>query len=310
MSMYFTRLDKSFRVWFQAVTAAGQLRTGLSGSTFNVNVVSAQDAASITSYVSESIQKPGLYYFDVPATFISANGVGDYGISIQIDSVSGSQTAPHVRSAHSDVLHVTREDFDSISGSVWNTTASSFNTSGTMGYLLNLMAQVSGNTTATAIASDVWNAVAASYNTSGTFGWLENQFYASQSQAVTVDSVVSGVWNANLSTFNAVNTFGAAVNETLQDIKFVLSSSFIASGSVISALSSFSSLTTTVTGNVGQYNGMLLLLKSSLSGAQTRIIDTFNTGTFDVDPPFGFGATGDNVYVVYTQFFPSYGYVG
>lgn len=309
MSMFFTRWDKNLRVWFQAVTSAGQLRTGINSGSFTIVVVNNNDSANTVPSVVESVQKPGLYYFDIPSSFFTTSGVGDYGISIQIDTIGGGSTAPHVRSAMSDVVHITHEDFDTISGSVWSTTAASFNVSGTMGFLENMISTVSGATTANAIASDVWNAVAANFNTSGTFGWLENQEFLSSSQTVTVNSIVSGVWNANPTTFNSAATFGNYINTIFADVVFQLSATFVASGTIINGTAA--SINTSLTSSVGQYNGMLLLIQAVGSGSQTRNIDTFNTGTFDVDFPLTINyTTGDKAYVLSTTFTPSYGYVG
>jgi hypothetical protein len=308
--MFFTRSNKTLRVWFAAVTSTGNYRNGLTQASFTAEVVNPTDTAQVTSLVSESAQRPGVYYFDVPASFLTTHGIGDYMVSVKIDSQSGSSGTPQVKTIQSNVVHVTFEDFDSLSGSIWNTPNGAFNTTGTMGHLLNLVAQVSGNVTANSIASAVWNAVASSFNTSGTMGWIQNQLYLSSAQEVTTAGIVSGVWNANAASFNSVGTFGAAVNESLADIKFHMSSTFVASASILSIATSRTWISTSLPNDIGQFDGMLLMVKSPLSGAQIRVIDTFRTGTFDVDPGFTFGTASDSVYVMSTQFVPGRGYVG
>ena len=304
MSMFFTRWDKNLRVWFQAVTSAGQLRTGIASGSFTIVVVNNNDTANTVPLVSESLQKPGLYYFDVPSSFFTTHGAGDYGVSIQIDTITGGGGAPHVRSAMSDVIHITHEDFDTISGSVWSTTAANFNASGTMGFLENMVSTVSGAVTANAIASDVWNALTSTYNTTGTMGFLENSIASISSQ-----NIISGVWSADPSTFNAASTFGNYVNTIFSDVVFQLSATFIASGAIVGG--TLSSVSTNITSSVNQYDGMLLLLQTSASGTQTRNIDTFRTGTFDIDYPLTINyVTGDKAYVLSTTFSPRYGTVG
>lgn len=325
--IFFTRTNKTFRAWFQAVRSTGELRTGLVDGDFIVRIVNPTDTAVSSPTVTESTQKLGLYYFDIPSSYLTAQGIGDYGVSIQIDSVAGPSGAPNVRSADAAVLHVTQEDWDSLSGSlatvdgvvsgVWNANAATFNTTGSMGFLQNLIIQISGNTNANVIAADVWNAVAASYNTSGTFGWELNEVYASQSMmSLTVPSIVSGVWNANTVTFNTAGTFGALanqvstdVNEILRTVNFHMSATLIASGIVYDA-SNLSRISSSIDGNPNQFNGMLLLLKSAASGNQTRIIDTYLTGVFELDPPATFVTASDALFVLSTQFFPSYGSIG
>lgn len=310
MSMFLTRLDKTLRVWFAAASSAGAYRSGLTQASFTINIVNPADSAQVTAVVSESTQRPGVYYFDVPSSFLLTHGVGDYVVGIKIDSQSGSSGAPQVKTVQSDIIHVTRDDFDSISGSVWNTSNSAFNTTGTMGNLQNIVAAISGNVNAATIANSVWNAVAASYNTSGTFGWLNNQIYTTQSLVPSVANVVSGVWNANASTFNTIGTFGAEVNEILQDIKFHLSATFVASASITSIATGRGWVSTSLSNVNGQFDGMLLMLRSPLSGSQIRIIDAFNTGTFDVDPPFTFGTSSDGIFVISTQFVAGRGSLG
>lgn len=116
------------------------------------------------------------------------------------------------------------------------------------------------------------------------------------------------IWNASSSLFNTPGTFGAVLNEVLGGIRFHVSATFVASGTITGG--DFSHISTSLNANINQFNGMLLLLKSVASGNQTRIIDSFQTGVFDVEPPFTFAAVGDSIFVMSTQFSPTYGSTG
>ena len=116
--MFFTRTASGFRVWFFAVRGNGLLRSGLVAGDFVATVVDSTDAASAIYVVSESTQKPAMYYFDIPSSFLLTNGVGEYAVGIQIDTRAGPSGSPHVRTAFTDVLKVTTEDFDSLAQSL------------------------------------------------------------------------------------------------------------------------------------------------------------------------------------------------
>lgn len=321
--MFFTRTDKTFRAWFHAVRSTGELRTGLVAGDFVVRVVNPADSAISSPAVTESTSLSGLYYFDIPSSFLGTHGIGDYGVSIRIDSIAGPSGAPNVRSAEAEVLHVTQEDFDSLSGSIWNTTASQFNVTGSMGYLQNLIAGISGNVLPNSIASAVWNAIDTSFSTSGTMGFLVNLIdtIASQSaQTVTVPSIVSGVWNASTTTFNSPGTMGFLQNLNTvinSNVAFMLSASYVASGTVVAGTTA-TSISSSISASNDYFNGMLLLVENTTgsgggynTGSLVRVIDQYVTSTFGVDPGFSFTpAIGANVYVVAHQFVPGYGRIG
>lgn len=193
--MWFTRQDQGVRVWFQAVRSTGQLRAGLVSGDFTAMVIDPDDSASVTIPVSESVQRPGNYFFDVPSAFLLLNGLGDYNVSIEIDSINGPSGTPNVRAAMADALRVFREDFDSLSGSIWNATASQFNASGSMGFLVNMIDDIqSGTVNIPAVVSGVWNANAATFNTSGTMGHLENMLDEISSSVVFTQGIENGTW--------------------------------------------------------------------------------------------------------------------
>jgi len=82
--VWWTKTTAGFRVWFVVRTGAGALRTGLVAGNFAVTVVNPADSATSTPAVSESTQLAGLYTFLVPAAFLVANGVGEYGLAIRV----------------------------------------------------------------------------------------------------------------------------------------------------------------------------------------------------------------------------------
>lgn len=193
--MWFTRQNSSLRGWFQAIKSTGQLRRGLTANDFTVTVINSSDTLSFVPSVSESIQRPGNYYFDVPSMFLVSGGVGDYNVSIEIDSLAGGSSAPHVRSAMSRVLRVSQEDFDSLSGSIWNAPSNQFNTTGTMGYLQNTISSItSGTVDVPAVVSGVWSAQASNFSSAGTMGQLENSLAFISSSIQFVRDVENGTW--------------------------------------------------------------------------------------------------------------------
>lgn len=154
--MWFTRDDQGFRGWF-TVDLMGEVRTGLLAGDFLVTVVNPSDGASTNPSVTESSQKPGLYRFDVPSLFLTTHGPGSYAVVIQVDTITGPSPPPEVLAVLDGVLHVNEEDFDSlptaaevaaavaaptvaqIADAVWDESASSHSTAGSMGAKANLI---------------------------------------------------------------------------------------------------------------------------------------------------------------------------
>ena len=139
--MYFTKTSDTFRGWFQLVRSSGDLRVNSLSSSFTAVVVNENDTASISPVVTQSQQKPGLYYFDITSSFFATHGVGSYGISIEVNETS----SPIIKSAFSEVIKLSQNDFDSITAvvdvdaivsGVWSAQTSSFNVSGSFGQSL------------------------------------------------------------------------------------------------------------------------------------------------------------------------------
>lgn len=110
--MWWVKQSDGFRAWFAAQQGNGQLRAGLVAGDFVATIIGPTDAALTTATVSESTQKPGLYTFLVPSTFTLANGRGNYGVVIEIDTKVGPSGSPHVVGSMSSVLKVSAQDFD------------------------------------------------------------------------------------------------------------------------------------------------------------------------------------------------------
>ena len=230
--MYFTRSDTGFRVWFQVVRSNGLLRTDITGSDFTALVVDASDTTSSQMVVTQSQQKAGLYRFDVPSVFLVSNGSGEYGVSVELDTSS----PPHVTTAFSEILKVSEDDFNSLSGSiqigevsasftvdvdsivsgVWSAVTSTFNLSGTMGYIQNQTF-----TNSTTILQDTLLLISGVNAILGQTTDIQN-IVASGSVEISLDSIntfVSSVWQTNDVTFNTSGTMGFLQN-LIDDIRF------------------------------------------------------------------------------------------
>ena len=112
--MWFTKTADGYRGWFVVTQSNGSLRAGLVAGDFTATVINPADSTSLAPAVAQSATKSGLYFFDVTSGFITTNGVGEYGIVIEVDTFAGPSGPPHVRSALSEVLGVTAEDFDTL----------------------------------------------------------------------------------------------------------------------------------------------------------------------------------------------------
>jgi hypothetical protein len=171
--VWFSRTDTGFRGWFQAVRSTGQLRTGAIQSGFSFIVVSPDDSGSQEFFVSESQQKPGLYFADIQGSYLITSGVGDYGVSVELNIPNPQK----IVDAFSCVLHVTQEDFDSLSGSIWNSVTSSFSTPGTFGGVLSGGVSIASSSLVS-LADAVWDESLAEHINSGSVGeWLQRMAY-------------------------------------------------------------------------------------------------------------------------------------
>jgi len=260
--MYFTRTDDTFRAWFQVVRSAGTLRTGALSSSFAAVIINPFDTAQVSASVTQSLQKEGLYRFDIPASFISASGPGEYGISVEVNIPAPAA----VTTAFSNVLRVSYQDFDTI-------VSASVSASMTL-------ASASVNQ----IVSGVWNVSTASFQNAGTMGYYQVfpivTVSASISASVDVPSIVSGVWNAQTASFTTPGTMGFALG-TISGSLFSISSSLL---SIINSVTNISnSISGLTSGSIADAVWDEVLSGHSLSGStgialqqlQTRIHEIY-----------------------------------
>jgi len=252
--VYFTRSDTGFRVWFQVVRNNGLLRTDITGSDFTALVVDASDTTSSQMVVTQSQQKAGLYRFDVPSVFLVSNGSGEYGVSVELDTSS----PPHVTTAFSEILKVSEDDFNSLSGSiqigevsasftvdvdsivsgVWEANRLNFTSSvDSFGWTVDRMFQTQSLTYQNTVdlvfsSSQIFNIITdisgniddLVYSSSQVFDNTE-LLIASGSSEVTqasINNIVSGVWSAVTSTFNLSGTMGYIQNQTFTNSTTIL----------------------------------------------------------------------------------------
>ena len=125
MSLYFTKDSTGFVGWFRVEQNSGTLRTGATSGSFVVTVVNPADSATSVPTVTESASKSGLYKFTIPSAFLITNGVGEYGIVIEVNITA----SPKVTSTLSNVLKVSLQEIDDLASQTSvNTLQTSVNT--------------------------------------------------------------------------------------------------------------------------------------------------------------------------------------
>jgi len=130
--MFWAKQSNGFRAWFGVKQDDGELRTGLINGDFTITVRSPNDSDGYTAIVTESA-KTGFYHFDVASSFVTTNGVGEYGVLIEVDTKAGPGGAPNVVDVMSEVLKVNQEDFDSLAAAVWDVPIADHDAYGTFG---------------------------------------------------------------------------------------------------------------------------------------------------------------------------------
>jgi len=107
MPIHFSRTDQTARVFFR-VQRGGALVPGISSGSFITTVRDPGDSSSSTPSVTES-GKSGVYFYEIPTSFLTTGGVGVYGTTIEISSLS-----PFVKTVLQDLINVTKQDIDTI----------------------------------------------------------------------------------------------------------------------------------------------------------------------------------------------------
>jgi len=295
--MWFTKSAEGFRGWFQ-IDKNGSLVTGLVSGVFTVTVVDPSDTTSTTPTVSESSVKPGLYTFLIPSSFFVANGLGEYGVVIEVDS-----TGPKVKATSSEVLRIFEHTFDdltvpfdpmtlfsgtelSIADRVWDEFMNEHQGSGTAGKFLTNASNSSGTDIALGIANSVWSrqlpdvfitnsAGERLASTDDTVGTNLDATVSSRATQTSVDSLIEGQ--------SAVSTTAAAGSSTTE-------------------------IRTPLTQADAFFNGMFVLVVNS-AGTVVRKIDEYqNTnGAILVDDPLPFTPAVSDTVVILTFHSSRYG---
>ena len=80
------KVGVAYRVWFSVRNGDGTPRAGLVGGNFAVEVKAPSDPTSgpSTPTVVESLAGDGQYYFDIPGSFTTTNGAGQYGWTVRV----------------------------------------------------------------------------------------------------------------------------------------------------------------------------------------------------------------------------------
>jgi hypothetical protein len=117
--MWFTRSVDGMVGWFNAKDFSGFPRTGLNASDVTITVVSEDDSDSVNPSITESTQNSGTFYFQIPSAFLLTNGVGTYGVVVEINTTAaGGSGSPHIIDGFTKVLRVTVDDIDVVSRTV------------------------------------------------------------------------------------------------------------------------------------------------------------------------------------------------
>lgn len=82
--MIYARVADGIRGYFAAVNQ-GLLVTGISPVNILVTVVAPDLTTASVVAAAETVAKPGLYTFLVPEAFLQANGIGVYGVTVQVN---------------------------------------------------------------------------------------------------------------------------------------------------------------------------------------------------------------------------------
>jgi hypothetical protein len=91
------------------VVRNGAIVPSLVPGAFTVTVVDPLDTVTSTPAVVESSVKPGVYYYDIPAAFLTTNGAGKYIATVEVRSLS-----PFVTASYMDPLFIEQSDIDVI----------------------------------------------------------------------------------------------------------------------------------------------------------------------------------------------------
>lgn len=107
--MWFTKEADGIRGYFVAVLKTGLLAAGIAPGDITITAVAPDLATTTSPAAAETGGKGGLYSFLVPSSFLVANGVGTYAVTMEVNSAS-----PVLVDATSAPVRVNKGDFDTI----------------------------------------------------------------------------------------------------------------------------------------------------------------------------------------------------
>jgi hypothetical protein len=107
-------VGSAYRVWFTLDDGKGALKTGVAGdATFTV--LALDDSATTAPTVVESTQAAGTYYADVPGSFLTTHGAGNYAVQIVV-----AATGPKFDAVAGRHFVVGATDLSTIAASIWD----------------------------------------------------------------------------------------------------------------------------------------------------------------------------------------------
>ncbi len=109
--MISTRQADGIRSYFVAFTKNGLIAPGIDPDDITVTVIAPDLTTSSVVDASETAAKPGVYTLLVPSSFLVDNGLGYYGLIVEVDSSS-----PKVAGVMQDLVKVSQKDIDECGG--------------------------------------------------------------------------------------------------------------------------------------------------------------------------------------------------
>jgi len=226
MSLWFAKKDDGFLAWFHAEQNNGTLRTGLVAGDFIATVINPADTTTTTPVVSESSAKGGIYSFLVPSSFLLTNDIGNYGITVEVNTFTGPSGSPHVRDSISAILKISNKDLNDyavpldqmtlfsgtvidIIDQVWDEFMIEHQVSGTAGFY---------QTDVTRTADAVWDETITDHLNLGSTG---RALFDTASGTTPVGDIADAVWDEAVADHLALGTMGRAQNDAVSGIPLI-----------------------------------------------------------------------------------------
>lgn len=101
------KVGVAYRFWLGASLGSGLLASGIASGDFTVTVRNPGDSVTMAAPTVTEVGATGLYRFDILAAFSTTNGVGQYGVHVEVDS-----TSPRSRGVITDAIDFFVNDVD------------------------------------------------------------------------------------------------------------------------------------------------------------------------------------------------------